>query len=336
MKPAILLFAHGARDPEWALPFRAILAAVARGAPDARVELAFLEMMTPTLTDAAEALIAAGATSLTVVPLFMAQGGHLKSDLPLLLDALRSRHPGLAIHLTPAIGDAPELTTAIARWTLATALPPSDEDVLRKALLAQARCLNGSGMSPGTSGNLSVRLGEGFLITPSGQAYEGLSPQDLVWVGFDGRHLHPLEPSSEWRMHRDIYLSRADANAVVHAHPPHCTALAIRHMEIPPLHYMIAVSGGASIRCAAYHTYGTEALSLAALVALEGRNCCLLANHGMVALGPNLARAMWIAEETEALARQYLLTLPIGGPTLLPEDEIARVVEKFRTYGRQA
>jgi L-fuculose-phosphate aldolase len=371
---AILLFAHGARDPAWALPFRAIRDAVAAAAPGVAVELAFLELMTPALPDCAAALIAQGIRAITVVPLFMAQGGHLKRDLPELLDALRQRHADLSITLTPAIGDVPALTGAIARWVTSVALPdrdrspgarPPDDAVgpggtvgvgwaaadsvdgaherqddgtalLRQSLLREARRLNSCGLNQGTSGNLSVRLPDGLLITPSGMPCDALEAGDLVKLDFDGRFCHALAPSSEWQMHRDIYRQRPDARAVVHAHPPHCTALAIRHMEIPPLHYMIAVSGGASIRCAPYHTYGTAALSQAALVALEGRNCCLLANHGMLAVGPSLARAMWVAEETEALARQYLLTLQMGGPTLLPEDEIARVVEKFRHYGPQS
>lgn len=209
----------------------------------------------------------------------------------------------------------------------------SSEARLRAALIAQACHLHTSGLNPGTSGNLSVRWSSGFLITPSGCVYAELAPEDVVWVHMDGSYDHRLEPSSEWRMHRDIYACRPDASAVVHTHAPHCTALAICQREIPPLHYMIAVSGGPTIRCAPYHTYGTEALSQAAVAALEGRNCCLLANHGMVALGPDLRRAMWVAEETEALARQYLLTLPLGGPTLLSDEEIMRVVEKFSRYG---
>jgi L-fuculose-phosphate aldolase len=119
----------------------------------------------------------------------------------------------------------------------------------------------------------------------------------------------------------------------VHAHPPYCTTLAIRHMAIPAVHYMIAVSGGDSIRCAPYATYGTEELSRNAVAALQGRTACLLANHGMIATGPSLARAMWLATEVETLARQYFNTLLIGGPNVLPADEVARVISKLADYG---
>jgi L-fuculose-phosphate aldolase len=337
MKQAILLFAHGARDPAWALPFRAIRDAVAAAAGSPRVELAFLELMTPTLGETAEVLISEGCLDLIVVPLFMAQGGHLKRDLPVLLEDLRARHPGLTIRLTPAIGDVPELTGAIADWVASVALPARlAEQPAREAVLQAARNLNRSGLSHGTSGNVSVRWGDGLLITPSGRAYDALSPKDIVAIDGQGWHSPHQKPSSEWRMHRDLYAQRPEFNAVVHAHPPHCTALAIRGMEIPPLHYMIAVSGGASVRCADYHTYGSEELSRAALAAMSARTCCLLANHGMLAAGHGLDRALWVAEELEVLAQQYILTLQLGGPVLLSEAEIARVVERFRYYGPDA
>ncbi|MGZ8435593.1 MAG: class II aldolase/adducin family protein, partial [Candidatus Binatia bacterium] len=185
----------------------------------------------------------------------------------------------------------------------------------------------------GTSGNLSVRHDGGFLITPTGIAYDELSPDDIVHVRMDGTWRHPLAPSSEWRFHRDILLAKPEVNAVVHAHPPYCTALAIRHMAIPAVHYMIAVSGGDTIRCAAYATFGTEELSRNAVEALADRTACLLANHGMIATGPSLAKAMWLAMEVETLARQYFNTLLIGGPNILPPDEIARVIGKLAGYG---
>lgn len=211
-----------------------------------------------------------------------------------------------------------------------------DDTALRLELIRQALALNASGINQGTSGNLSVRAGDGFLITPSGMPYDALAAGDIVPVAMDGRCTHRLAPSSEWRMHRDLYAARADVHAVVHAHPPHATALAIHGREIPAVHYMVALSGGPTVRCAAYATYGTQALSDAMLLAMRERHCCLLAHHGIVAAGDSLARAMWRAIELEALARQYLLALQLGAPPVLGDDEIARVVEKFRSYGPRA
>jgi L-fuculose-phosphate aldolase len=206
----------------------------------------------------------------------------------------------------------------------------------RRDIIARCLEMNRSGLNQGTSGNLSVRWGEGLLVTPSGVAYEALQPEDIVHMTLDGRHEHRLAPSSEWRIHRDLYAARPEVQAVVHAHPAHCTALAIHGREIPAVHYMVAVSGGPNIRCAPYHTYGTPELSAAALEAMQDRHCCLLAHHGIVATGPSLARAMWVATEMESLARQYLLALQLGEPPLLPDDEINRVVARFANYGVQA
>ena len=209
----------------------------------------------------------------------------------------------------------------------------SAELTLRKDIVAQGARLASSGLSQGTSGNLSVRCGDGFLITPSGLPYEGLAPDDIVPVALDGHFVHRLRPSSEWRFHRDIYAARADVQAVVHVHPPYSTALAMCRMDIPAAHYMIAVGGGDSIRCADYHTYGTQALSDAVLRALEGRLACLMANHGMIAVGASLDQAMWRAVEVETLARQYALALQVGKPVLLTDEEVAQVLEKFANYG---
>lgn len=208
--------------------------------------------------------------------------------------------------------------------------------LLRAQLVRQARRLVPLGLATGTSGNLSVRVAGGMLITPSGQDYETLAPQDMVFVDDAGRWQHRLAPSSEWRMHQAVYQARPEAAAVVHGHPPYATVLAIRGQEIPPLHYMIAAAGGPTIRCAPYHTYGSEALSRAAVAALEGRKACLLANHGLLAFERDLARAMWLAREVETLAQQYVMCLPLGGPVLLDEAEIARVVDQFSRYGLNA
>jgi L-fuculose-phosphate aldolase len=220
-----------------------------------------------------------------------------------------------------------------ARHTIRGSKAVSDELTLRKDIVAQGAKLATSGLSQGTSGNLGSRCGAGFLITPSGRPYEGLSPDDIVLVSLTGHYEHPLRPSSEWRFHRDIYAARPDVQAVVHVHPPYSTALAMCRTPIPAAHYMIAVGGGDSIRCADYHTYGTQALSDAVLQALEGRLACLMANHGMIATGTTLAQAMWRAVEVETLARQYALALQVGKPVLLTDGEVTDVLEKFDHYG---
>jgi L-fuculose-phosphate aldolase len=180
---------------------------------------------------------------------------------------------------------------------------------------------------------VSVRWKKGLLITPSGIPYEQLKRGDMVYMGLDGKFPKDRMPSSEWRIHRDIYRHRENVGAVVHTHSLYATAIAIKGLEIPAVHYMIAAAGGPSIRCAAYATYGTEALSDNALEALEGRTACLLANHGVIATGPNLYKALWLAKEVETLAQQYFLTLQMGGPNLLSAEEITRVMERFKTYG---
>ncbi|MBI5256156.1 MAG: class II aldolase/adducin family protein [Burkholderiales bacterium] len=209
----------------------------------------------------------------------------------------------------------------------------SDHPTHRAQLVHHARRLVPLGLATGSSGNLSIRVPGGMLITPSGMDYDTLQPEDMVFVGDDGQWQHVLDPSSEWRMHQAVYQARPEAGAVVHGHPTYATVLAIRRMAIPALHYMIAAAGGSSIRCAPYHTYGSAELSAAAVDALEGRKACLLANHGLLAFERDLARAMWLAREVETLAQQYVMTLQLGGPVLLEDDEISRVVDKFSRYG---
>lgn len=211
-----------------------------------------------------------------------------------------------------------------------------DEAALREAIVATCQQFGPSGLSEGSSGNIGVRLADGFLVTPSGVDYAALRPGDIVHMGMDGRCDHALVPSSEWRFHRDILAARPEVGAVVHAHPTHCVALAVRRVGIPAFHYMVAVAGGNDIRCAPYATYGTEALSANALDALRGRRACLLANHGMIATGASLAQAFALAREVEGLARQYILALTLGGPVLLDDAEMDRVLEKFKSYGANA
>jgi L-fuculose-phosphate aldolase len=215
------------------------------------------------------------------------------------------------------------------------------EQGLRAQLVRQAQRLQPLGLATGTSGNLSVRFDPGgqagMLITPSGIAYDSLRPDDIVTVRFTGpgsaTWQHALDPSSEWLMHQAVYQARPEAGAVVHGHPTYATVLAIQGLEIPALHYMIAAAGGAPIRCAPYFTYGSAELSAAALAALDGRKACLLAHHGLLAFERDLDKAMWLAGEVETLAQQTVMCLALGGPRLLPADEIARVVDKFSRYG---
>lgn len=205
----------------------------------------------------------------------------------------------------------------------------------RRAIIAACRDMNRLGINQGTSGNISVRVDGGFLMTPTGVPYDALKPELIVAMDAAGKYTGDVLPSSEWRFHRDILAKRKDANAVVHCHAMFTTTLAILHKEIPAIHYMIAAAGGPNIRCAPYATYGTQELSTLALAALQDRKACLLANHGMIAVGPNLARAMWLAVEVETLAAQYWRALQIGEPKLLTAAEIATVVGKFGSYGQQ-
>ena len=209
-----------------------------------------------------------------------------------------------------------------------------DEQALRQEIIATAIAMNARGINRGKSGNVSARTTSGFLVTPTALAYDSMLPGDLVAMNMDGTAHGARAPSSEWRFHRDIYVARTEAQAVVHAHSPFATTLSCLERGIPAFHYMIAVAGGNDIRCAPYATFGTQQLSDQALGALEGRRACLLANHGMIAVGANLADALALAIEVEALAEQYWRALQIGEPRLLSEAEMAVVLEKFRTYGQ--
>ncbi len=203
---------------------------------------------------------------------------------------------------------------------------------LRRRLIETARRMNALGINQGTSGNLSARVKGGLLVTPSGVAYDALKPADIVEMAFDGtwRCERPARrPSSEWRFHLDILDARPEFGAVVHCHSRYATTLACHRRDIPAFHYMVAVAGGGSIRCASYATFGTAELSRNALVALKGRRACLLANHGLIAGGADLAAALALAVEVETLAAQYCQALQIGPPKLLSKAEMARVLKKF-------
>jgi L-fuculose-phosphate aldolase len=193
--------------------------------------------------------------------------------------------------------------------------------------------MNQLGINQGTSGNISLRHEDGMLITPTSVAYEEMKPEQIVYMKLDGSFDSGPRPSSEWRFHLDILRVRPEVNAVVHAHPPYSTILAIMGFEIPPVHYMIACAGGDNIRCAPYATFGSQELSDHAVKALQDRLACLLAHHGMIAVGPSLTKAMWLAVEVETLARQYHGCLQIGKPPLLSKAEIENVLGRIAGYG---
>ena len=212
-------------------------------------------------------------------------------------------------------------------------MPTTKDREKRQSIIDACLRMNTLGINQGTSGNISLRHGDGMLITPTSTPYEAMKPEQIVYMHLDGNHDPAQRPSSEWRFHRDILKARPEVQAIVHAHPPYCTMLAIMGMEIPPVHYMVAVAGGDTIRCAPYATFGTQELSEHAVRALEGRTACLLAHHGMIAVGPSLPKAMWLAVEVEALARQYHGCLQIGTPPLLPKEEIEKVRVRMAGYG---
>ncbi len=217
-------------------------------------------------------------------------------------------------------------------------------DALRQQLITTACRMADSGLNKGTAGNLSVRVEEngeaGFLITPTGMSYASLQPQDIVFMRLDGSyagiHGNLRQPSSDWRFHRDLYVARPEAGAILHAHSPFATSLACLRQDIPAFHYMIARFGGDSLRCSAYATFGTQQLSDTALLAMQGRNACLLANHGLLVFGRDLAQALALGIELEALCEQYWRACQMGQPVLLDAAEMSVVLEKFASYGQQA
>jgi L-fuculose-phosphate aldolase len=213
-----------------------------------------------------------------------------------------------------------------------------EEKLLRETIIGKCRWMNATGLNQGTSGNISARYKDRMLITPSATPYDSMRPEMVAAMPIEGAYGSwegPLKPSTEWRFHLDIMRARPDVGSVVHTHSTYATVLAIAHKPIPACHYMIAAFGGSDIRCAGYARYGTKELSEQALAALEGRNGCLLANHGMIAVGANLDKAMWLAVELETIARQYVLALTLGSPHILSEAEIDETAKGFSSYGLQ-
>jgi L-fuculose-phosphate aldolase len=212
------------------------------------------------------------------------------------------------------------------------------ETELRGLVIATALAMNAAGINRGKSGNVSARWRDGdfdgFLVTPSALPYAQTEPADIVAVSLAGDARGRQPPSSEWRFHRDIYAQRPDAQAVVHVHAPFATSLACLRRGIPAFHYMVAVAGGNDIRCAPYATFGTQALSDNVMEALAGRVACLMANHGMIAVGKSLQAALALAVEVETLAEMYWRALQVGEPALLSDDEMRVVLDKFAGYGK--
>jgi L-fuculose-phosphate aldolase len=206
---------------------------------------------------------------------------------------------------------------------------------LREQIIATCRRMVELGINQGTSGNVSVRSGDYFLITPSGIGYDVMTPEQIALMDVDGRYWGPCKPTTEWRIHREIMRARPDASVVIHTHSLYATTIACLRRPIPALHYYVAIGGGPTIPCAQYATYGTQALADNVLHALAEHNACLMANHGMLVLGPDLAVTLQRTFDIEMLARQYVYASQIGEPVILPDPEITVVREKMRTYGTQ-
>jgi L-fuculose-phosphate aldolase len=207
---------------------------------------------------------------------------------------------------------------------------------LRKKVIATCLAMNEQGINQGTSGNVSVRTEDGFLITASGIAYHKMKPHHVVEMDLEGGYRGEFLPSTEWRMHLDIYKARPEAQAVVHVHSTYATALACLRREVPAFHYMIGVTGGASLRVSDYAEFGTQALSETMLKAMDGRTACLLANHGQICFSTTLDKALWLAGEIEALCHQFWAASVFGKPVNLAPSEMTSVLKRFKTYGKQA
>lgn len=213
----------------------------------------------------------------------------------------------------------------------------TSETDIRQRIIDACREMNRNGLNQGNSGNISVRFEDGLLITPTAIPYDEMSPDMISKIDLSGDMTGdwegPKVPSSEWRFHWQILKHRPEFNAVVHAHAPYCTTLAILRKPIPACHYMVAVFGGNDVRCSGYSTFGTKELADLALAAMADRSACLLANHGMITAGDSLKQAMWRAVELETLARQYCQSLQVGEPVILSDDEIRKTLERMDNYG---
>ncbi len=204
---------------------------------------------------------------------------------------------------------------------------------LRRQIIATCIELDRRGLNQGTSGNVSVRVADGFLLTPTALAYDRMKPADIVHLTLAGNTSGRRHPSSEWLFHLDLMRTRPEIGAVIHTHSSYATTLACLRRDIPAFHYLIALFGGNSIRCSGYATYGTPELSKLILRAIKGRQAALIGNHGLIVTGPTLERALELTIEAETLAAMYWRALQIGKPVILPDNEIERVHKKFSAYG---
>ena len=213
---------------------------------------------------------------------------------------------------------------------------------IKEDIIEFAQKLNSTNLSPLRSGNVSVKANEnnvdGFYITPSGKKYNDLKPEDIVFLSLSEKKDFlrwfnaGKKPSSEWRFHQDIYVNKADARAIVHAHSPHATAVSSHGKPIPAFHYMVALAGGNDIKCADYATFGTSELSRNIINALENRKACLMSNHGQVAFGQNLKQAFELAQEVENICHQYIIALKLGEPKILSSSEMEKILDKVKYY----
>lgn len=217
------------------------------------------------------------------------------------------------------------------------AKPAMTELAARKLVIATALEMSRCGLSPGRSGNVSMRWKDGMLITPSGMAYDDIKPADVVFVGADGAPAKPKpKPSSEWRFHLAAYEARPDRHALVHTHSLHATVLACAHKPIPAFHYMVAIAGGKDIPLIPYATFGTEELSRYVAKGIAERDACLMANHGQIAMSTTLEGALELAREVEILSEQFYKVLTLGKPVVLSDGEMAEMLERFKAYGANA
>ena len=207
---------------------------------------------------------------------------------------------------------------------------------LSQQIIDTCLAMNSEGINQGTAGNVSIRFEDGFLITPSAVVYNKLVPGDIVYIEMDGSAQDRLRPSSEWRMHLDIYATRPEAEAVIHVHSTFATALSCLRKDIPAFHYMVAVAGGKDIKCSNYALFGTQDLSDTMLKALNDRCACLLGTHGMICFHDSLDKALWLAVEVETLAKQYWYACQAGDPVLLSDAQITEVLEKFKNYHKHS
>ena len=200
-------------------------------------------------------------------------------------------------------------------------------------IIKYANMLNSEKLSTLRSGNVSLRYKNGFLITPSGVKYSLLKVDDIVFVSLDGKFDETKnKPSSEWRFHKDIYSSKNEANAIVHAHSTHATAVSAHNKDVPAFHYMVALAGGNDLKCAKYATFGTQELSDNIINALKNRKACLMSNHGQVAFGDNLEQAFELAQEVENICHQYINAIRLGEPKILSSSEMDIILEKVKNY----